>query len=122
MYEIWLTLNILWELAWCNWPWLLAAALPWLAISGLALLTSGSRWKVALRPSLLLALLAGIITFLLAPALSRSSFSNVTYLADWVNLLAIGMAGAAAAWALLWPLLAWCMRGGTSAKFKRCST
>ena len=71
MYEIWLTLNILWELAWCNWPWLLAAALPWLAIYGLAGFASGCKWKAALRPSLLLALLAGTITFLLAPALNR---------------------------------------------------
>ena len=48
MYELWLMLNILWEVALSVWPMLLAASLLWLVLMGLTLRYAGARWSASL--------------------------------------------------------------------------
>ena len=48
MYEIWLMLNIVYELALEVWPWLLALALLWLLLMARAWRRGGAAWRASL--------------------------------------------------------------------------
>lgn len=84
MYEIWLALNIVWEIALTVWPALLLGMLAWLALM----------------------VLAGIASVLWLPAATRSSLGELAYWVDWANLLAIAAGFGAIALAFVWPLAA----------------
>ena len=109
MYEIWLVLNILWELALGAAPWLLAALAAWIALMVTAS-RRGAAWRAGLGGSVVVAIVVGVAAFLWVPAATRSSIGELGYWVDWANLagVALGFAGAAAL--LAWPVLA--MRGG----------
>jgi len=110
MYEIWLVINILWEIALGVWPLLLAAALVWLALMVLAA-QRGAAWSRAWPLAAALGAVVALVLIPLVPSAVGSSLANMGYWVDWANLLAIcGGLGAAAA-AFAWPLLA---RRGTS--------
>lgn len=109
MYEIWLALNIVFEIALTVWPALLALALVWLALMLAARAHLSTR---ALRRALALgALLAAAAVFIL-PALTQSSLANMGYWVDWANLLAIALGFGAAAALYAWPLMALAFPGG----------
>lgn len=105
MYEIWLVINILWEIALGVWPLLLVAALAWLALMAFAA-QRGAAWSRAWPMAAALGVIVAIVWIPLVPSAVGSSLSNMGYWVDWANLLAIcgGLGVAAAAFA--WPLLA----------------
>ena len=45
MYEIWLMLNIVWELALSIWPWLVALAVLWLVLMMMAKGGRAADWR-----------------------------------------------------------------------------
>lgn len=96
MYELWLMLNILWEIALGVWPWLLAALVVWLVLITLSLRRGGA-WSNAVRPALLIGVAALVIGFLAVPALTRSSLGELAYWVDWISLagIAVGVGVAA---------------------------
>ncbi|WEN42288.1 hypothetical protein CKCBHOJB_01875 [Thauera sp. GDN1] len=112
MYEIWLTLNILFELALQYLPAVVGTAVLWVALMGLAASRGNAGWGKALKPALVIFVVVTAITFFITPAMTKSSFANMGYWVDWGNLFlyAAGFGGVAAA--LVWPLAAMMRRAG----------
>lgn len=109
MYEIWLGLNIVWEIVLGLWPALLGAAVIWVALVAFAWRKPAARWRAALPGALAAGAAVAVIAFLALPALTQSSLSELAYWVDWAILLALAAGCGAAALAVAWPLLA--MRG-----------
>lgn len=105
MYEIWLALNIVYEIALGVWPALLVLLLVWIA---LLVAARGRLSARALRPALALALgaLVAAALVLAVPSLTQSSLANMGYWVDWANLLAIALGLGALAAVFAWPLAA----------------
>ncbi len=61
----------------------IAIGLPVLAILW-ALFGKNKRWGSAAKPAFFLALLAGVAAFVGLPYFFRSSFSDISYLTDWL--------------------------------------
>lgn len=106
MYEIWLVLNILWEIALTLWPVVAGAVVLWLVLMVLAWRNPGSHWRAGLPVALLAALIVGVLVFLVLPGQSSSSFTEMGYWVDWLNLLAMAAGFGAIAAAFVWPLAA----------------
>jgi hypothetical protein len=107
MYEIWLVMNIVWEIALGIAPWLIGGAALWLILVALAARRRPSGWRAALPGALLTGAVVAVAAFLAVPGLTKSSLGELAYWVDWANLVgvALGFGGIAAAFA--WPLLAW---------------
>jgi len=107
MYELWLMLNIVWEIALGLWPVLLLAALLWVALAATAWGRTGAHWRTGLVPALGIGMVTAIVAALLLPGSLRSSLSDMGYWLDWATLagLAAAVGGVVAAFA--WPLIAW---------------
>jgi hypothetical protein len=106
MYEIWLALNILWEIALTMWPLLAAAALLWAVLMGLAAQRAGRAWARGRVPALLAGAAVAAVAFVALPGLTRSSLGELRYWVDWANLLAMAGGFGALAVAFAWPLAA----------------
>lgn len=106
MYEIWLVINILWEIALGIWQPLLAAAIAWALLALRAARSPDAPWRSGLVPAMGIGLLVAVAAAALIPGWSRSSVSDMGYWVDWANLLAIAAGFGAAAMAFAWPLLA----------------
>lgn len=106
MYEIWLVLNILWEIALGLWPLLLLAALLWTVLLVTAWRRPGTRWRAGLPLSLGVSVAVALIALLLVPGWTKSSLSEMAYWVDWANLLALAGGFGVAALAWTWPLAA----------------
>jgi hypothetical protein len=104
MYEIWLVMNIVWEIALGLWPLLLAAGALWIILMLTAWRRPGTRWRAGLPLALGIGVLATIAAFALVPGWTRSTLSELGYWVDWANLLAVAAAFGAAAVAFAWPL------------------
>lgn len=113
MYEIWLVLNILWEIALDVWPVLLGAAVLWFVLVVAALRRPQARWRAALARALALGGVVAVAAFLAVPSMTRSSLGELAYWVDWANLIAVAGGFGAAAVAFAWPVLA--MRGDPEA-------
>ena len=108
MYEIWLMLNILWELALGAWPLLAAALLAWAVLLGLAWRRSsdaGATRMRAWRGALAVGAVATVVAFLVMPALTRSSLGELAYWVDWLSLAGMACGVGAATFVFSWPLL-----------------
>ena len=103
MYEIWLVLNIIYEIALSIWPVLALALAVWLAALWAARARLG---KPALGHALVAGVLVAIVLFFAIPTLTQSSLSNMGYWIDWANLLAMALGLGTLAGAFLFPLLA----------------
>jgi undecaprenyl pyrophosphate phosphatase UppP len=112
MYEIWLVLNIVWEIALSVWPLVLATGVVWAVLMGTAWSRPTVRWGAGLPLALLVGLVVCVAAVLLVPGWSRSSMTEMGYWVDWANLLAVAAGFGAVAAALAWPLLA--MRHGSA--------
>ena len=112
MYEIWLTMNILWEIALEIWPWLLGAAAAWAVLVVGASLRPGVRWRASLPVAVLVGLLVAGATFFLLPGALRSSLSEMGYWLDWMVLLGIAAGAGVAGAVMAWPVSALVSRGG----------
>ena len=105
MYEIWLVINILWEIALGLWPVLLLVAVTW-AFLVLRAFTRGAAWQRSLGLALVIGVGVALLLIPLVPDAIGSSLSDMGYWVDWANLLAIcGGFGVVVA-ALVWPMLA----------------
>ena len=103
MYEIWLVMNIVYEIALGLWPLLALALVVWLGLLWAARHRLG---RGAWRPAALVGALAAVGLFFGMPGLTRSSLSNMGYWVDWANLLAVAMGLGVLVGAFAWPLLA----------------
>ena len=104
MYEIWLVMNILWELALSIWPVLLLLALVWVGLLVFAGVRRGC-FLAGFKPALTLGVLTGVLAFFLVPSAVQSSLANMDYWVDWANLLAIALGLGALAAVFSVPLL-----------------
>ena len=88
MYEIWLAMNIVYEIALGIWPLLALLLAVWVALLVAARGRLGAR---QVRQTLLLGALVAVALFFSVPTLTQSSLSNMGYWVDWANLLAIAL-------------------------------
>lgn len=107
MYEIWLMLNIVWEIALGVWPLLLVAAVLWLALMGTSWRSAGAHWRAALVPALGIGLVMAVVAALMLPGWTQSELSNMGYWVDWAALVGLAAAAGGVVAAFAWPLLAW---------------
>lgn len=105
MYEIWLMLNIIWEIALGVWPMLLAVAVVWLALLATTLRHDGRRWRAGLWPALGIGAAVAVVAALLLPGWTGSTLADMGYWIDWAILLALAAAVGVVATAFAWPLL-----------------
>lgn len=105
MYEVWLMLNIVYELALAVWPWLAALALLWVIFLFMARGRGGSAWRAAFPGAVVLGVLVAAIIFFITPSWSKSGLGEMKYWIDWANLLGIAAGWGAGAVILTWPLL-----------------
>ena len=102
MYEIWLAMNIIYEIALGIWPLLALLLAVGVALFGAARGRLGAR---QVRQALLLGALVAVALFFSVPTLTQSSLSNMGYWVDWANLLAIALGLGALAAVFSVPLL-----------------
>lgn len=112
MYEIWLALNVMYELALANLPVVVVFLLLWLALMAVVLVRGRGNWRGALPVALLAFVIAAIASVFTVPSLVQSSLADMHYWVDWANLgaIAAGVGGAVAL--LVWPLVAGLARRG----------
>jgi hypothetical protein len=110
MYEIWLGLNIVYETLLPGLLWWLLLALAWITLLVAAWRTPQANWRRAWPATLILGAFAALVAFVLLPALTASSLSELKYWVDWVFLGSLALGAGAMAMALGWPALAWLAR------------
>ena len=103
MYEIWLALNIVYEIALGLWPALLILLGVWLAVM---LANRKGLWTVPFARLLMIALVVAVVVGVALPSLTLSSFRNFGYWVDWANWLAMAAGAGVAVAVWLWPLMA----------------
>lgn len=106
MYEIWLMLNIVWEIALDMIGPIVVLALVWLALVGLAARNQQSNWRGTRVFAIALGAAVALLAMLVLPALTRSSTSDLAYIVDWLALLGMAVGFGAAAALFSWPALA----------------
>ncbi len=105
MYEIWLMMNIVWELMLPAMPVLVVLLLVWVALMARARFTGGVSWRGGLGRAMLIGLVVAVVAFFTVPASLKSGLSEMGYWADWVTLLGLSGAAGAIVTVLLWPIL-----------------
>ena len=103
MYEIWLMMNIVWEIALGIWPLLAVSALAWLVLMALAWRQPAAQWRSAWPMAAGVAMAAAVFGFLLVPPAIRSSLKELAYWVDWANLASIALGIGMVAMAFAWP-------------------
>jgi hypothetical protein len=103
MYEIWLGMNIVWEIALGFWPLPAVGAVSWLVLMALAWRRPAPHWRSAWPMAAGVAVAAAVIGLLVVPATSRSSLHELTYWVDWAILSGIALGVGVATLALAWP-------------------
>ena len=102
MYEIWLAMNIVYEIALGIWPLLALLLAVWAVMLVAARGRLGGR---QVRQALLLGALVAVALFFSVPTLTQSSLANMGYWVDWANLLAVALGLGALAAVFSLPLL-----------------
>lgn len=102
MYEIWLMLNIITEIAWSYGALIPACAIAWLALMVLARRRLG---LAGLRQALLLGGVTAVLAFFALPGINRSSLADMTYWVDWFNLAGWALTAGAIGFAVAFPLV-----------------
>ncbi len=90
MYEIWLMLNIVYEIALSYGLLITACVGTWLVLMWVA--RKHLNRKV-IPLSLLLGVLAAVVAFFALPAINKSSFADMGYWVDWFNLTSWAITG-----------------------------
>lgn len=88
MYEIWLAMNIVYEIALGIWPLLALLLAVWTVMLVAARRRLGAR---QVRQAALLGALVAVALFFSVPTLTQSSLANMGYWVDWANLLAVAL-------------------------------
>jgi hypothetical protein len=102
MYEIWLVMNIVYEIALGIWPLLALLLAVWAVMLVAARRRLGAR---QVRQAALLGALVAVALFFSVPTLTQSSLANMGYWVDWANLLAVALGLGALAAVFSLPLL-----------------
>ena len=103
MYEIWLAMNIAYEMALDLLPALGPLVLMW------AVMMVINRKKLKrVKPATLaaVAVLVALVAVVALPSLSKSTLADMGYWVDWAALLGMAAGLGVAAAVLLWPVLA----------------
>lgn len=103
MYEIWLALNIVYEIALGLWPALLILLAVWLAVM---VANRKGLWAVPASRLLTITVVVAVAVGLAVPSLTLSSFGNFGYWVDWTYWLAMAVGAGVAVAVWLWPLMA----------------
>jgi hypothetical protein len=106
MYEIWLMLNIVWEILLAAWPLVLVLLLVFAGLTWAALSRRDAAWRAAWPVALAGAATVGVFSFLALPSLTRSSLGELRYWVDWLALAGLAGGFALVTAALLMPLTA----------------
>jgi hypothetical protein len=102
MYEVWLALNIAYELALSALPLVVVVVGSWLALMWAA--RDGlSAWHIPL--ALGVGLLAAALAFLAVPPLTGASLADMKYWLDWASLAGVALGFGAVAALLAWPVV-----------------
>lgn len=104
MYEIWLVMNIVWEIALGFWPLLATAAVAWGVLMALAWRRPAAQWRSAWPMAAGAAVAAAVVGFLVVPSMIRSSLQELAYWVDWANLASIALGIGVAVLAFAWPV------------------
>ena len=104
MYEIWLTLNIVYELMWMYLPAVVVLLLVLALVYGRALQRKECQWRAAIRPTLMVAVVVAILSLWLVPVSTHSTLADMAYWVDWANLMALCAGVALVAAAIVWPV------------------
>lgn len=103
MYEIWLMINIIFEIALTIKVELAIALLVLIAL----ILASVKKWqRRMIKPSIYLGLLMGVISFFTIPSLTKSSITEMGYWVDWANLSSIAIGLGVTSMFYIYPVLA----------------
>lgn len=106
MYEIWLGLNIVFEILKPALGVLIALALLWLALLVYTLRTQGAQWRRVLPAVFVIGVLVATVALVMGPTWTSSSLSQVNYWVDWA-FLGASAAGVGVLLAIVsWPALA----------------
>jgi hypothetical protein len=110
MYEIWLAINIVYEILRPALPVLALLALAWVALCWRVWRMPSARWRAAVKTLWILAAVVAVAVFALMPTATASSLSELKYWVDWAFLGSVALGLGALAGVLAWPLLAWLSR------------
>ncbi len=113
MYEIWLVMNIVYEIALTVWPLLALALVVWLVMLWAARARLG---RGAARQAAGLGALAAVVLLFTVPTLTHSSLSNMGYWVDWANLVSVALGLGAVVAVFCWPVLALLRNPGTGVR------
>lgn len=106
MYEIWLAMNILYEVAWNYIPFVLSVAILF-AVLLIYALQHQAAWRQGFKGGVIGVIVIAIVTFLVFPYLTQSSLNNLGYWIDYLFLLQIaGAYGLVFGLGFVWPLTA----------------
>lgn len=108
LYNLWLGLNIAYEIL-LPLLWLLAVlVVAWSATLVLALVRAPkAQWRQALPTSGLIGLAGMVLTFVLFPTLVGSSFADINQFADWLFAIGVAVGVGVAFLVVTWPGLTW---------------
>jgi hypothetical protein len=112
IYDIWLAINIFWEIALDKMHIILLASVVWLVITGIALTKKPIQWCSITLTALIPAVIVTIVVFLLFPGQSFSSLAEMGYWVDWAVLSAIALGFGALAFMYAVPALIIFKRNG----------
>jgi len=102
MYEIWLAMNIVYEIALGLWPALAPLLIVWVVMW----INRQKLAQVSVAALAAVVVLVALAAVLALPSLSRASLADMGYWVDWAALLGMAAGLGVAAALLLWPLLA----------------
>lgn len=106
MYEIWLALNIVWEIA-LDQPLITLGIVALLVVLfAAAFVRRGSAWRRSVSAAAVVGIVVAAIAVWAVPRATLSSLDDMKYWIDWATLaaVALGLGGIAAL--LAWPLAA----------------
>ncbi|MBP7131994.1 MAG: hypothetical protein KBA70_04450 [Aquabacterium sp.] len=106
MYEVWLMLNIFWEILRPVLPVLLVVLVIWLGLMLRAGSGKTTNWTGGLSRSLLVGVVVAVLAFFVLPGALKSDLSEMGYWADWLTLIGLSAGAGAVVAALLWPIFA----------------
>ncbi len=104
MYEIWLGMNIFYELGLMYLSLVLVVALVWVVLMAYAL-QKNANWADGLKGSVIAGAIGTAIAFLSLPAMTKSSLSELGYWFDYVSLFGMASMYGFVLAALAWPLI-----------------
>lgn len=106
MYEIWLALNIVWEIA-LDQPAVTVGIVALLVVLfASAFMRRGSAWRRGVGAAVVVGIVVAAIAVWAVPRATLSSLDDMKYWIDWVTLAGVALAFGAIAAAIAWPLAA----------------